>query len=77
MRETLARERARDDTVLVKRDTGFVVMIALIVLVVALLAASVGNEGCLPWQERVGGEGATRCSGSWFPIGSAIPFVLR
>ena len=48
-------------------------MIVLIVIVVALLAASVNNEGCLPWQERVGARGATRCDGSWFPIGSVLP----
>ena len=59
----------------VKRDTGFVVIVALIVLTVALLAASVGNKGCLPWQERVGGDNASHCSGSWFPLGSALPRV--
>ncbi len=60
-----------------KRDTGFVVMVALILLVVGLLAASFKNEGCLPWQERVGSEGATRCSGSWFPIGSTLSLFPR
>ena len=47
--------------------------IALILVVTVLLAATVKNEGCLPWQERVGRENATRCSGSWFPFGWAIP----
>lgn len=46
-------------------------MIAIIVAVVALLAVSVKNEGCLPWQERVGLEGSTHCDGSWFPFGWA------
>lgn len=62
------------DTVLVKRDTGFVAMVVLIVLTVALLAASVKNEGCLPWQERVGRSDSSRCDGSWFPFGwAALP----
>jgi len=58
-----------------KRDTGFVVMVLVIVVIVALLAASVGNEGCLPWQDRVGVKGSYRCEGSWFPFASsATPF---
>jgi hypothetical protein len=55
-----------------------------IALVFALLAFTVENEGCLPWQERVGyGDGAfgeqtdvSRCDGSWFPFGSAL-LILR
>ena len=59
-------------------------MIAIaIALVFALLAFTVKNEGCLPWQERVGyGDGTfgeqedvSRCDGSWFPFGSALVLV--
>lgn len=62
----------------------FALIAALIALVVALLALTISNEGCLPWQERVGygggpfseEEGFSRCDGSWFPFGS-LPLVIR
>lgn len=61
----------------------FALLAILIALTVAFLAATIENEGCLPWQERVsygGGpfseeEGFSRCDGSWFPFGSTV--VLR
>lgn len=59
--------------------------VVIIVLAVVLLAFTIENEGCLPWQERVGiggdlfgdQENITRCDGSWFPFGSATMPVPR
>lgn len=53
----------------------------VLAIVIGLLATTVANEGCLPWQERVGyGDGTfgeqedfSRCDGSWFPFGSLLP----
>jgi hypothetical protein len=62
-----------------------VALIAGLFFAVLLLGATAQNEGCLPWQERVGvGDGVfgeqediTRCSGSWFPFGSVSRPVAR
>lgn len=61
----------------------FALVALLIALVIAFLGATIHNEGCLPWQERVGygggpfseEEGFSRCDGSWHPFGSLL--VLR
>ncbi|MDH4178808.1 MAG: hypothetical protein OEV72_14660 [Thermoleophilia bacterium] len=58
----------------------FAIIAVGIALVVALLALTVRNEGCLPWQDRVGyGDGTfgeeedfSRCDGSWFPFGVTL-----
>lgn len=58
----------------------FAIVGVIVGLAFLLLAATAKNEGCLPWQERVGrGDGAfgdqqdvSRCSGSWLPFGSAL-----
>jgi hypothetical protein len=63
----------------VKR-AGIAGLIVALALAVILLGFTAQNEGCLPWQERVGfGDGVfgeqddvSRCSGSWFPFGSAV-----
>ena len=54
--------------------------IAALFAAVMLLGATAQNEGCLPWQERVGisdgvfgeQEDITRCSGSRLPFGSTV-----
>lgn len=58
----------------------FAIPVAVIVVAVVLMALTIANEGCLPWQERVGvrdglfgsQETITRCDGSWFPFGSSL-----
>jgi hypothetical protein len=64
---------------LVKR-AGIAGLIVALALAVILLGLTAQNEGCLPWQERVGfGDGVfgeqddvSRCSGSRLPFGSAV-----
>ena len=76
LRSSFHRGRVACDTVHVK----WAIVIVILGLAVLLLGTTVKNEGCLPWQERVGygdgtfGEGrdVSRCSGSWFPFGSAF-----
>jgi hypothetical protein len=63
----------------------FAAIAVLIALAVGFFAATIKNEGCLPWQERVGygggpfseEEGFSRCDGSWFPFGSVLLVVRR
>jgi hypothetical protein len=66
------------DNLLVKKVALSAVIVVLF-LALVLLGATTRNEGCLPWQERVGygdgvfgdGEDVSRCSGSRLPFGSA------
>ncbi|HJW74351.1 MAG TPA: hypothetical protein VJ787_01600 [Thermoleophilia bacterium] len=69
------------DTLLVKNAAIATGIVALL-LALLLLGATTKNEGCLPWQERVGvgdgvfGEGQdfSKCAGSRLPFGwAALP----
>ena len=69
------------DTLLVKKISIATGIVALL-LALLLLGATTKNEGCLPWQQRVGygdgtfgeGEDVSRCSGSRLPFGwTALP----
>lgn len=69
-----------DCDLLLMKKSAVVVLIALLMGAIVLLGTTAQNEGCLPWQERVGvGDGVfgeredvTRCSGSRFPWGSVL-----
>jgi hypothetical protein len=62
------------------KKAGIAALIVALGLAVVLLGLTAQNEGCLPWQERVGfGDGVfgeqddvSRCSGSRLPFGSAV-----
>ena len=77
--EVVHRGHVGCDNLLVK----VAIAVVIVFLLFLFLAATVTNEGCLPWQERVGyGDGAfgeqqdvSRCSGSWLPFGSALLLV--
>ena len=57
-----------------------VVLVGLLLGAIVLLGTTAQNEGCLPWQERVGvGDGVfgeqedvSRCSGSRWPWGTVL-----
>jgi len=64
----------------VLRRVSIAVVLVVLLASVMMLALTAQNEGCLPWQERVGfGDGVfgeqddvSRCSGSRLPFGSAV-----
>jgi hypothetical protein len=72
----IRRGHVGGDTILVKKAAIAMSIVALL-LALLLLGATTKNEGCLPWQERVGfgdgvlGEGAdfSKCAGSRLPFG--------
>lgn len=72
-------------TLLGVKNGALVAAIVGLLLGILLLGSTVRNEGCLPWQERVGygdgtfgeGQDVSRCAGSRLPFGSAVLSVAR
>jgi hypothetical protein len=67
------------------RKVALAAVIGVLLLAIVLLGTTAQNEGCLPWQERVGygdgvfgdGEDVSRCSGSRLPFGSVARPAAR
>jgi hypothetical protein len=62
------------------RKVALAALLALLLVSIVLLGTTTQNEGCLPWQERVGyGDGVfgddedvSRCAGSRLPFGAVM-----
>lgn len=67
------------------RKFALAALLAVLLVSIVLLGTTTQNEGCLPWQERVGygdgvfgdGEDVSRCAGSRLPFGVVVLVVSR